>query len=102
MARVVINYEVMEEKANLLETGADKIRGMYDDMLVKVKKISAEMEAEALETAVEKFANMEDNFETIMKDIKEYAEFLKRAAEAYRQVDEKNMGRASEQGGVFG
>lgn len=98
MAQVVVNSQVMREKAKRIETNATQIKTLYDEMLREVEMMASKMSGTTIETARKQFAGMHQAFETISLDIKAYSDFLNSAAEAYDQVDTIVMQKAEEQG----
>lgn len=101
MAQVVVNSAVMREKATRIATDATQIKTLYDDMLREVQTMAGKMSGTTIETARDKFASMQQAFETISLDIKAYSDFLNSAADAYDQVDNIVMQKAEEQGKIF-
>ena len=76
MAQVVVDSTVMREKAN-------------------------KMTGTTVETATKEFAGMQTTFDTIVKDMKAYGNFLTQAAESYEAAERTGTQKAQEQGKIF-
>lgn len=98
MAQVVVDSRVMRDKARTIENAAVTIQTLYAEMLQEVTATTNRMKGEAIETAKERFASMQNVFDTIVKDIKAYSAFLNQAAEGYeaaeREGTQKQQNRA--------
>ena len=81
MAQVVVDSRVMRDKARTIENAAVTIQTLYAEMLQEVTATTNRMQGEAIETAKERFASMQNVFDTIVRDIKAYSAFLNQAAE---------------------
>ena len=101
MAQVVVDSTVMRDKAKVLENAAVKIDALYTNMLQDVTTTANKMKGTTIETAKAKFAGMEDEFETIVADMKAYSKFLTEAAEAFEAAENAGTTRAEEQGEIF-
>ena len=62
---------------------------------------SNKMKGTTIETEKKQFANMQNTFDTIVKDIKAYSTFLTQAAESYEAAEREGTQKAQEQGKVF-
>lgn len=67
MAQVVVNSRVMRDKARTIENAAVTIQTLYAEMLQEVTATTNRMKGEAIETAKERFASMQNVFDTIVK-----------------------------------
>lgn len=101
MAQVVVDSRVMRDKAETLETEAEKIRTLYDEMLRDVNSTANKMKGTTIDTERKQFASMQNTFETIVKDMKAYGAFLVQAAEGYEAAEREGTQRAQEQGKIF-
>lgn len=101
MAQVVVDSRVMRDKARTIENAAVTIQTLYAEMLQEVTATTNRMKGEAIETAKERFASMQNVFDTIVKDIKAYSAFLNQAAEGYETAEREGTQKAAEQGKVF-
>ena len=81
MAQVVVDSSVMRDKAKTLENEAVTIQSLYAEMLQEVTTTANKMKGTTIETEKKQFANMQNTFDTIVKDIKAYSTFLTQAAE---------------------
>ena len=98
MAQVVVDSRVMRDKARTIENAAVTIQTLYAEMLQEVTATTNRMKGEAIETAKERFASMQNVFDTIVKDIKAYSAFLNQAAEGYEAAEREGTQKAAEQG----
>ena len=101
MAQVVVDSQVMRDKAKTLETEANNIQRLYNEMLQEVNTTAGKMKGTTIETQKKQFAGMQSTFETIVKDTKSYSTFLTQAAEAYEAAEKEGTQKAQEQGKVF-
>lgn len=101
MAQVVVDSQVMRDKAKTLETEANNIQRLYNEMLQEVNTTAGKMKGTTIETQKKQFAGMQSTFETIVKDMKSYSTFLTQAAEAYEAAEKEGTQKAQEQGKVF-
>lgn len=101
MAQVVVDSSVMRDKAKTLENAAVTIQSLYAEMLQEVTTTSNKMKGTTIETAKKQFANMQNTFDTIVKDMKAYGTFLTQAAESYEAAEREGTQKAQEQGKVF-
>ena len=99
MAQVVVDSSVMRDKAKTLENAAVTIQSLYAEMLQEVT--ANKMKGTTIETEKKQFANMQNTFDTIVKDIKAYSTFLTQAAESYEAAEREGTQKAQEQGKVF-
>ena len=67
MAQVVVDSRVMRDKARTIENAAVTIQTLYAEMLQEVTATTNRMKGEAIETAKERFASMQNVFDTIVK-----------------------------------
>lgn len=101
MAQVVVDSQVMRDKAKTLETEANNIQRLYSEMLQEVNTTAGKMKGTTIETQKKQFAGMQSTFETIVKDMKAYSTFLTQAAEAYEAAEKEGTQKAQEQGKIF-
>ena len=101
MAQVVVDSSVMRDKAKTLENAAVTIQSLYAEMLQEVTTTANKMNGTTIETEKKQFANMQNTFDTIVKDIKAYSTFLTQAAESYEAAEREGTQKAQEQGKVF-
>lgn len=101
MAQVVVDSQVMRDKAQAIRQAAINMLAKYDEMLQEVQNTAGRMKGTTIETQRQKFEGMKGNFETFTNDIKTYADFLDRAAEAYDASETKGTQQAEEQGKIF-
>ena len=101
MAQVVVDSQVMRDKAKTLETEANNIQRLYNEMLQEVNTTAGKMKGTTIETQKKQFAGMQSTFETIVKDMKSYSTFLTQADEAYEAAEKEGTQKAQEQGKVF-
>ncbi len=101
MAKVVVNSSVMRDKAKTLENAAVNIQTLYAEMLQEVTTTANKMKGTTIETEKKQFANMQNTFDTIVKDMKAYSSFLAQAAESYEAVEREGTQKAQEQGKIF-
>lgn len=98
MAQVVVDSQVMREKAQIIQQAAANMLERYNEMLQEVQTTAGKMKGTTIETQRQKFEGMKPTFETFTTDIKAYADFLNRAAEAYDAAEQKGTQMAEEQG----
>ena len=91
MANMVVNSQVMREKAKTIETAATTIDALYAEMLNEITTTTNKMQGTTVETAKEKFANMQGKFDTMVQDMKKYYEFLMKAADAYEKAENSGL-----------
>ena len=60
MAQVVVDSRVMRDKARTIENAAVTIQTLYAEMLQEVTATTNRMKGEAIETAKERFASMQN------------------------------------------
>ena len=101
MAKVVVDSSVMRDKAKTLENAAVNIQTLYAEMLQEVTTTANKMKGTTIETEKKHFANMQNTFDTIVKDMKAYSSFLAQAAESYEAVEREGTQKAQEQGKIF-
>ena len=101
MAKVVVDSSVMRDKAKTLENAAVNIQTLYAEMLQEVTTTANKMKGTTIETEKKQFANMQNTFDTIVKDMKPYSSFLAQAAESYEAVEREGTQKAQEQGKIF-
>lgn len=101
MAQIVVDSGVMLDKAKTLENAAVTIQTLYAEMLQEVTVTANKMRGTAIETQKQKFAGMQDEFETIVKDMRAYSQFLIEAAESFAAKENYGVQQAEEQGEVF-
>lgn len=101
MAQVVVDSSVMRDKAKTLENAAVTIQSLYAEMLQEVTTTANKMKGTTIETEKNQFANMQNTFDTIVKDMKAYSTFLTQAAESYEAAEREGTQKAQEQGKVF-
>lgn len=98
MAQVVVDSNVMRDKAQVIETSASNIQKLYSEMLQEVNSTASKMKGQTIDTQKQKFASMQKNFEIIAKDMQAYSNFLKQAAEEYDKVEKTGLQQAQQQG----
>lgn len=101
MAQVVVDSQVMRDKAKAIEAAAKNMLDRYNEMLREVQTTAGKMKGTTIETQKQKFEGMRGNFETFTTDIKAYADFLNRAADAYDAAENKGTQQAQDQGKIF-
>lgn len=101
MAQVVVDSQVMRDKAKTLENAAVTIQTLYAEMLQDVTTTANKMKGSTIETQKKQFSGMQTTFDTIVKDIKSYSSFLTQAAESYESAENGGLQRAQEQGKIF-
>lgn len=101
MAQVVVDSNVMRDKAENIKNAGDKILNLYNEMLQEVNNTASNMKGTTIETEKQQFANMQSVFETFKTDMLNYSSFLKSAAENYEAVEQQGTQMAQEQGKVF-
>ena len=101
MAQVVVDSSVMRDKAKTLEDAAVTIQSLYDEMLQEVTTTANKMKGTTIETEKKQFADMQNTFDTFVKDMKAYSTFLTQAAESYEAAEREGTQKAQEQGKVF-
>lgn len=101
MAQIVVDSQVMKDKASTLETEANKIQTLYTEMLQEVNSMSGKMKGETIETQKQRFSSMQSAFDTFVKDMKQYSSFLTSAAEEYQAAENQGKAQAEEQGKIF-
>lgn len=101
MAQVLVDSQVMRDKANTLEQASNKILELFEEMLTEVNTTASKMQGTTITTEQKQFANMQPNFETFAQDINEYSQFLLAAAEAYEAAEAESTAEAEEQGKIF-
>lgn len=98
MAQVMVDSQVMRDKAKAIETAATNMLNKYMEMLQEVQTTAGKMKGTTIETQKERFESMQSTFETFSSDIKAYADFLNRAADAYDAAEQKGTQLAEQQG----
>lgn len=101
MAQVVVDSQVMRDKAKTIENASNSIQRLYTEMLQEVTITASKMKGTTIETQKKQFAGMQSTFDTIAKDIKAYSTFLTQAAESYEAAEREGTQKAQEQGKVF-
>lgn len=101
MAQVVVDSQVMRDKAKTLETQANTIQRLYSEMLQEVNTTAGKMKGTTIETQKKQFAGMQSTFDTFVKDMKAYSTFLTQAAESYEAAEKAGTQKAQEQGKIF-
>lgn len=101
MAQVVVDSNVMRDKAKTLENAAVTIQTLYAEMLREVTTTANRMKGTTIDTEKQQFASMQSAFDTIVNDIKAYSTFLTQAAESYEAAEQEGTQRAQEQGKIF-
>lgn len=101
MAQVVVDSNVMRDKAKTLENASVTIQTLYSEMLQEVTTTANKMKGITIETQKKQFAGMQTTFDTIVKDIKAYSTFLTQAAESYETAEREGTQKAQEQGKIF-
>lgn len=98
MAQVVVDSQIMRDKAQTIMRASQNMLDRYNDMLREVQTTAGKMKGTTIDTQRERFEGMRASFETFSKDIKDYADFLNRAAEAYDAAENKGTQQAQDQG----
>lgn len=98
MAQVVVDSQVMRDKAEVIKQAAKNMLDKYNEMLQEVQTTAGKMKGTTIETQRQKFEGMKANFETFTTDIEAYANFLNRAADAYDNAENKGTQQAEAQG----
>lgn len=95
--------EVYRKRFLLLSANViyQSIQSLYAEMLQEVTTTANKMKGTTIETEKKQFANMQNTFDTIVKDIKAYSTFLTQAAESYEAAEREGTQKAQEQGKVF-
>ena len=101
MAQVVVDSSVMRDKAKTLVNAAVTIQSLYAEMLKEVTTTANKMKGTTIDTEKKQFVSMQTNFDTFVKDIKEYSKFLTQAAESYEAAEREGTQKAQEQGKIF-
>ena len=101
MAQVVVDSSVMRDKSKTLENAAVTIQSLYAEMLQEVTTTANKMKGDTIETGKTQFANMQNTFDTIVKDMKAYSTFLTQAAESYEVAEREGTRKAQEQDKFF-
>lgn len=101
MAQVVVDSNVMRDKAKTLENSATTIQSLYAEMLQEVTNTANKMKGTTIETEKKQFASMQGAFDTFVKDMKAYSAFLTQAAESYEAAEREGTQKAQEQGKIF-
>ena len=98
MAQVVVDSQVIRDKAEVIKQAAKNMLDIYNEMLQEVQTTAGKMKGTTIETQRQKFEGMKANFETFTTDIEAYANFLNRAADAYDNAETKGTQQAEAQG----
>ena len=98
MAQVVVDSQVLRDKATIIEKAATNILEKYNEMLQEVQSTAGKMKGTTIDTQKQKFESMQSILETFKTDMQTYADFLKNAAEAYDNAENKGTQQAEEQG----
>ena len=98
MAQVVVDSQVIRDKAEVIKQAAKNMLDKYNEMLQEVQTKAGKMKGTTIETQRQKFEGMKANFETFTTDIEAYANFLNRAADAYDNAETKGTQQAEAQG----
>lgn len=101
MAQVVVDSQIMRDKAQTIMKASQNMLDRYNEMLREVQTTAGKMKGTTIDTQREKFEGMKASFETFSQDIKAYADFLNKAAEAYDAAENKGTQQAQEQGIKF-
>lgn len=101
MAQVIVDSQVMRDKAQAIKTAGDNILNLFNDMLTEVNNTAGSMKGTTIETEKKQFAGMQTIFETFKADMANYSTFLNNAAENYEAVEQQGTQMAQEQGKVF-
>lgn len=101
MAQVVVDSQVMRDKAKTIENASSSIQKLYTEMLQEVTTTASKMKGTTIDTQKKQFAGMQSTFDNFAKDIKAYSTFLTQAAEGYEAAEREGTQKAQEQGKVF-
>ena len=97
MAQIVVDSNVMRDKARTIKDNAETIKTSYTDMLTELRNVTSRMKSGTLD----KFAGMQSAFETFATDMTAYHDFLIDAAENYETVEQEGKAKAEDLGKGF-
>ena len=100
MAKIAVNSEVLEAKAESLTTIATQISTLTNEMKNEISKLKTAWEGEAAETLVNKFMSLSGTFEERYQTINQYSTFLHNAADGMRQTEQTIKEGVNAQPGV--
>ena len=98
MAQVVVDSQVIRDKAEVIKQAAKNMLDKYNEMLQEVQTTAGILKGTTIDSQRHKFDGMIAYFETFTTDIEAYANFLNRAADAYDNAETKGTQQAEAQG----
>lgn len=101
MAQIVVDSNVMRDKAKTIKDNAETIKTSYTDMLTELRNVTSRMKSGTLDTMRDKFAGMQSAFDTFVTDMNAYRDFLIDAAENYEKVEQEGKAKAEDLGKGF-
>lgn len=72
MAQVVVDSQVLRDKATIIEKAATNILEKYNEMLQEVQSTAGKMKGTTIDTQKQKFESMQSIFETFKTDMQTF------------------------------
>ena len=95
MAEIIkVTAEELRSTANVLDNLAGEYKDLYSQFFSKTSEMRANWDGEDNIAFIDRIEGFRDNFETMFKEIEEYSDYLKKAAQAYVDVQGDIIGRA--------
>ena len=90
MAEILVDPQVLKEKATALQDCVKTMNGVFDDIGKEIEKMRNYWEGEAAQSSVQKVEELKKKIETSYKNIENYSKFLENAAADYEHVEITN------------
>jgi WXG100 family type VII secretion target len=90
MATIKVDSAAMRDKKASFIGIANSIKNFTEEMTREIESTKSDWEGEAAEEYVRRFNELKPTFEAINQTIKNYADFLEKAAEEYDKVENAN------------
>lgn len=85
----------LEETASRIEASDSDYQRLYNSLYAEVDKLSSNWGGKDNQTYYEKIKSYEDDFKQISIIMRQYAEFLRASARAYRETQDELVSAAS-------
>lgn len=95
MAKTVVNPKILMDTSREIEGKASEYRSSYQQFYNEVENLKTKWKGDAVAKAAEQFGRFEDDFDRMYDLMMDYADYLRNAANAYDQANEKIIGEAA-------
>lgn len=99
MAKILVNYEVLASKSESLKSISNNISSLTEEMKAEINRLKNAWQGEAAETLVNKFMSLSQTFQERYDTVNQYAEFLRKASEEMKLVEQNAKQGAEAQAG---